>query len=481
MPIAPHRPPGDAPTNPSPTARPAITLTVVTAATRGSVPSEQVRLSVRDRATFSIRLLALVPNHPMNPPGPVSVAARRCTSWAGGLLAKRYATHENEMTSIIRQAALVLALLCAILAKSYAADDVQTCFKKLSDSRSPVEFYVDDKTYIQRASSEFGLSGSATAILDRPAFPKAATLCTGHIAVVWENAIFGPHGVLSKTSSFSGRVLDAQFHQDISDFLIAEPETYAGPYTIAGLMNGGFVVAWQELTKTGARSRVRVFDLSGKPLARPFDLSDGNKDSYSPRVYALPKAGFVALWVTAAGIKLRIFDNGARPKSKALLLDPLDVSAPLEWQPFGYVTDNGTINVFLRRSDDPGVDFYTGPHTTPFQLALSFDSNGNPITGATKTLPEMRSLLGYQHVVEQLVELTASHLDVALRALLRSPGLNYCGWDYQLRMAVSRKKLSESPRMKAYFTKYCSLWHERCPTNFHGYLEQQYDECTSSE
>ncbi|MEK7089626.1 MAG: hypothetical protein AAB920_02290, partial [Patescibacteria group bacterium] len=254
---------------------------------------------------------------------------------------------------------------------------------------------------------------------------------------------------------------------------IAEPQTYAGPYALAALTNGSFVVAWQELTETGSRSRVRVFDSVGKPISTPFNLSDTSDSSYSPSAHALPRAGFVILWVTSEGIKLRTFDNSGSPVSKVVLVEPTD----LTWQPFGYVTETGTINVFLRRSNDPGVDFYTGPNTTPFQLAHSFDPKGNPLAGPVKTITEMQRLAGYREVVERLVELTGYQLDHGWRIVLRNRAMNHCSSPFRIHQASSRKKLTESPRMKSYFAKYCSFWREQCPKQFQGQLEQQYNEC----
>lgn len=354
---------------------------------------------------------------------------------------------------------------------SHTMENTRACFERISESRSSVEIYVDRKTYIQKTGPDFGLSANATALLDDYAFAKVTTLCNGNHAVIWQLDIS------RKKTEFTGRVINPTFHTLTNNFLIAEPETYAGPYAVVALTNGGFVVAWQELTKTGSRSRIRVFDSAGNPTSAPSNLSNAGDHSYSPTVYALPETGFVVLWVTSEGTKLRTFDNGGAPKSQAILIEPTD----LTWRPFGYVTENGIINVFLRRSDDPGVDFYTGPNTTPFQLARSFDSKGNPLTGTIKTLAEMQQLAGYRQVLEQLVELTGYQLDNVLRIVLRNSAVNHCNSPFRILQATSRKQLTENPRMKSFFAKYCSLWRERCPKQFHGQLEQQYNECTRVE
>lgn len=125
--------------------------------------------------------------------------------------------------------------------------------------------------------------------------PSVARLEDGGFVVVWST-------LYSDASSIKAKVFDAGGAVVRDEFLV-KSRTMAKPLlaTVAGLKNGGFVVAWTDpgTTKDADVSniRLRVFDEIGNPVTHELSTGSGaGVRQLSPVLAPLAEGGFVLAW-----------------------------------------------------------------------------------------------------------------------------------------------------------------------------------------
>lgn len=292
-----------------------------------------------------------------------------------------------------------LLLACSCL----WADSSPKCFDHFVGNSLPFEIYNKDDwstKYIE--SLEEGRESPDDEPFIKPADQvSVAPLCNGNFIATWT---YQHHRF---PVPLTGRIFDSKFSAVHNDFPISEKHGLEEwEHSVSTLYDDGFVVTWKTW-KTLARKEIqlrgRIFDNSGKPKGRSFDIyrQGTNNGGY---VYGLPNGGFVVVWSNSksglisdlynGAALLRVFDKKGIPRSKEIIVEshPQDESCLLK--PRGYITRNGDINVFMI-CQSAGFD-----QSHFFHSARSFNDVGKPLTGVLRG-KDMLQLQGFSYLKEQ--------------------------------------------------------------------------------
>lgn len=165
--------------------------------------------------------------------------------------------------------------------------------------------------------------------------PAVAALASGGFVVSWTdngdpmNDVRGPD-IKAQLYSSSGTPVGGAF------LVNRETIDYQQDSKIAGLLDGGFVVVWQDFSGRGGDNcgsgiKARVFSQSGEVVRDEFLVNQETKDDQiNPVVAAMPCDGFIVAWQDFSGtrgdhsrgsIKARLFRTDGAPNSDEFLVN----------------------------------------------------------------------------------------------------------------------------------------------------------------
>lgn len=231
---------------------------------------------------------------------------------------------------------------------------------------------------------------------------KATPLCNRYYVGIWLFDDLPGYRQIPVT----GRIFDKDQKAISKEFQIYEFSRLDGwQPSVAPLFDKGFVVTWKQWKtnkKIETKIRARIFETSGLPRCHSFDVSHSTGSHARPVVRGLPNGAFVVLWNRfKVGTYLKIFDRYGKPKTNEILV-ATDRDVPLGDPYCGqnshvYVTDSGTINIFM------SCQSRAFEKDNNFKFARSFDSNGKPLTNKL-TDNQLTNLEGYKILAERYVK-----------------------------------------------------------------------------
>jgi hypothetical protein len=379
-----------------------------------------------------------------------------------------------------------------ISSNSIAADSASECFDRLANKPLPFEIYggYGHKVFFQPIGDRFGLSDKGI-----PFIPDAnalgideigvAPLCNGNYVTIRK---YSHHNFPIR---LTGRVIGSDYTPLGDDFLISDSEfSDERQLSVATIYPKGFVVVWLASDKPTRKStmvKARLFDQSGKPLGRSFNISTPSRLIGNAMVRGLCNGGFVVVWYRfEEGAYFRVFDVNGRPKTNEVAAGEFLPDRSKEVRPKGRVapprpcrpllwistTKEGVIDVFMNcylRNPDK---------TSPFDFAQRFDSNGRSLTGKLTGL-EMQNLPSYKLALDQYVKDRAEQLKVfPLHDSQRSTEEQPSCIDYysSLVIAAETKHMTADPRLRRFFTDYCQAIQRNCHIT-QKYVENKIEEC----
>jgi len=213
--------------------------------------------------------------------------------------------------------------------------------------------------------------------------PAVVPLAEGGYAVVWAHRLHGIVEPFPGWEDFRGRFLDATGAPVGPQLAVAE-EGGEYPYfrlEAAALTGGGFVSVWTVYDDGDAPGVLaRVFDREGKPLGPPRGVPATTPGyQHSPRVAGLADGGFVVAWrreprdgvPPGHGAFLRRFDALGRPLGDDIAILPEASANPWDPGPDVAALAGGGF-VATAFADDPE------PNRDAQAFARIFDSDGRP-------------------------------------------------------------------------------------------------------
>jgi len=350
------------------------------------------------------------------------------------------------------------------------------CTSTLENGSDEFEVYLGVGTgknnygvFAKRKGEKFGLTESTPSILNSNASAKVTSLCDGRLLSVWLPETFG-----NLTPYLHGKIYDHNFKPITEDFRITELDESQWEHSIAPLNNGRFVVVWKSQSDSGIKIRTRVFDSTGKPLLKSFDVSATAGNHGQASVYGIPSGGFVVIWnLFGKGVMLRLFSSkGVAMSPQVEVMSNSDISH--QYMPYGVITKNGGINVFLA--------FHHADQKTPFEYARSIDENGAPVTELLSG-SAINSLYGYQKATEAQVRERAHHLEYRLREFLQKDVMSFrfCNFSASdASTANALKKMTHDNAIKAFASKFCKQQIKSCGKAPY-YHEQDQNKCAYSD
>jgi Ca2+-binding RTX toxin-like protein len=179
-----------------------------------------------------------------------------------------------------------------------------------------------------------------------------AALAGGNFVVVWHSldasAVDGDnYGVQASVFDFNGAPVKTGFQVNT---------TTAGVQNIpsvVGLLDGGFAVAWKDVSTGSSRAVLRTFDASGNPTSAEFLVGAGH-DEWAPQLALLADGRIVVTWEADMAVpedgsgwhtEMQIVD----PRGAAVILSANDLGVDLVGTPFN--------DTFI---DGHGNDRFTG-------------------------------------------------------------------------------------------------------------------------
>jgi len=180
---------------------------------------------------------------------------------------------------------------------------------------------------IGKVGSEF-LVNTETA--DSQNFPTITALSNGGFMVAWQDlsGTLGDNSGLSiKAQLFdvSGTKVGPEFRVNTQ---IASDQSDP---TVTGLANGGFVVTWRDLSGTlgdssGSSIKAQVFDASGNKVGSEFLVNTQVEgDEGAPSITGLTNGGFVVTWYGPFGGKAQVFDASGAKVGSELFVNTLQL------------------------------------------------------------------------------------------------------------------------------------------------------------
>jgi hypothetical protein len=164
--------------------------------------------------------------------------------------------------------------------------------------------------------------------------PLVAGLDAGGFVVVWNDldATFGD----AKGSSIKAKIFGTNGATVADEFLVSSPSSKnQHPTGVAGLGDGGFVIAWTDHCGTpgnasGASIKLRLFDPVGRSRGDEFSISAGALNTkHGPALASLFDGGFVVAWTdysargndgSRSAVKAAVFGSkGTATESKLLV------------------------------------------------------------------------------------------------------------------------------------------------------------------
>ncbi|MEP9355694.1 hypothetical protein ABLE93_19105 [Xanthobacter sp. KR7-65] len=170
------------------------------------------------------------------------------------------------------------------------------------------------------AGDEFLLSACPEGRQDSP---LVAGLADGNFVVVWTDLnVTSDHG---KESVIKAKLFAPNGAMVRDEFLVGPPTAKSQAATaVAGLCDGGFVIAWIDRVTTHKREseasiKVRVFDSKGEPSGDEYSTAAGTlNDQQGPVLAPLLDGGFVMVWSGS----IALGDHAGTSAVRALVFEP---------------------------------------------------------------------------------------------------------------------------------------------------------------
>ncbi|HTI72651.1 MAG TPA: hypothetical protein VMF06_21930 [Candidatus Limnocylindria bacterium] len=275
------------------------------------------------------------------------------------------------------------------------------------------------------AGDEFGVNQTSQLDQRRSAI---ASLADGSIAVTWENRSTGTSSIWWRHFSADGTPIS-----DEKEVFEAEGSDQSDP-VIAGLSDGGFVVAWsrQGGDSDGYAVAFQRFDAAGQPASetpRQANVTEAGPQ-FHPQVASLVNGGFVLVWVAQNTDQDQdVFYR--RVAGDGTFVDPAEIAANSLGS--NSVTEGEQGAPRVAGMADGGYVVAYEDRETDRVLGVRFDASGNAMAPANS--PEGAR----QFVVGQSTDFSYSDPAVA--------GLSTGG--FAIAMTVERPGVPESRRVKA--------------------------------
>lgn len=161
------------------------------------------------------------------------------------------------------------------------------------------------------------------------ALPMVAAIQDGGFIVVWGERTLGPHGPLQ---TIKARRFSADGSPQKDEFLV-NPDAAVDQTQLsaAGLLDGGFTVAWAEISDSSPFVSLgcRVFEDDGKPRGEIVRVSDNALDRvHSAALAALAGGRFVLVWTQRDGpgsevahnVQAKVFLNDGTASEQVLII-----------------------------------------------------------------------------------------------------------------------------------------------------------------
>ncbi|MBJ7901613.1 MAG: hypothetical protein GC158_17230 [Cyanobacteria bacterium RI_101] len=148
-----------------------------------------------------------------------------------------------------------------------------------------------------RLGSEFLVN---TTTINNQLDPSVAVLKNGRFVVTWTDFSFTGGDTFAE--GIRGQIFNADGSRFGNEFLVNTTTAFPqNQSTVTALADGGFVVAWSDISFTqddsGYGVRARVFNANGAPLGNDFQANVTTaSDQRNPAVAALPSGGFAMVW-----------------------------------------------------------------------------------------------------------------------------------------------------------------------------------------
>lgn len=255
----------------------------------------------------------------------------------------------------------------------------------LTDTQALAITVSDIKIEVVKKGDEF-LVNTQTA--DDQTTPSITRLVNGGFVVTWVDS----SGTLGDSSgtSIKAQVFNANGSKSGGEFLVnsqtADNQTHT---SIAGLVNGGFIITWQDVSGTlGDSSQTsikgQVFDAGGSKVGKEF-LVNSQTESFQtrPTVTGLANGRFVVTWEDSSGtlgdastwsVKAQLFNaNGTKQGGEFLINTQTENT---QTTPTIAAISNG--GFVISWSDNSGDLSSASDYNVKAQI---FDSDGNKVSG----------------------------------------------------------------------------------------------------
>jgi hypothetical protein len=167
---------------------------------------------------------------------------------------------------------------------------------------------------------------------DNQTDPAVAALAEGGFVVAWHDfsGTPGDDNVKARLFGVDGIACGDEF------LVNTYTKNYQGAPSVAALVGGGFVVAWNDFSGTmgdfsGSSIKAKMFDRKGEAVREEFLVNTRKRNNQSfPVVSALEEGGFVVAWTDCSGtlgdssatsIKARLFDCLTAPLGDEFLVN----------------------------------------------------------------------------------------------------------------------------------------------------------------
>lgn len=164
-------------------------------------------------------------------------------------------------------------------------------------------------------------------------FPSVTELAGGGFVVTWTD--YSETGGDTDNRAIRGQAYDADGTPRGSEFLVnTTTENYQSNPSVAGLSDGGFVVTWEDFSKSGADTtgeavRGQAYDADGTRRGDEFLVNTVTEGAQQePSVTGLSDGGFVVVWEFLSGpqdedggIAGRLYDADGAPRGSEFLIN----------------------------------------------------------------------------------------------------------------------------------------------------------------
>ncbi len=133
--------------------------------------------------------------------------------------------------------------------------------------------------------------------------PTVTGLADGRFVIAWSSYLTAPGD--SERENIKARIFEADGSAGEDEFLVnTETGNFQNIPTITALTNGGFVIGWQDLSRTlgdsdGSSTKAQVYDADGSRVGSELLINTTTAEhQFEPAITGLTSGGFVATWTS---------------------------------------------------------------------------------------------------------------------------------------------------------------------------------------